>query len=458
MTAKMCTLALVVAASAAALTVNYGLLPLLALAFLAVFTFSASRPHVALAACLIAFFAPLSVAETPTIGGIDVRLAALPFMAIIALQKPTRARGSNLQLESEIGWTSWAPPRALFLVAAFAAASTLWSIDRQITVEASIALAMAATLCTIVYQKIDIQTLTSVVGKLGIAVLVSSAALVLVAPGLAYGGERVRGVFSNANGLGAFLVIALPAMLLATPRARWLVGTAAMILGVVTGSRATVAALTLEIAVFLCSGVESTGRRLTVLGAGTIGAAFVGSGLLSSMTASAGIPLLRQNNSREETWELGMYYFYEHPWLGAGVDAVAPGAIGGIGPGLLAATGIVGTFMITAIYVAVVVRAFRSGVMYQALVVGATADLIFEPWLITGGSLLCVVFWLFVGHPGFSHRRRDGEEPILVGSSPIPRPQVACSDGGIVTPKIPSQLGSAKQRGQGWVRTPPRSR
>jgi O-antigen ligase len=338
---------------------------------------------------------------------VDTRYLAMPLIAVVAVRSMVGGHAADANRASHIDEGGRPVPRtpqlstvlawALPAMTLFALLSLSWTIDRTQTSEAALALVAGSVLIFAVRQTVGADRLVQMLAVVASLVIVVSLVALVVAPGTSFLAMRARGVFFNANGFAAFLVVSTPLILVHLRRARWLVAVVLLALVALTASRSGTAAVVLELVIFLIA-TRRPGMRLPI-GVGItvfLGLAF---SVLRQWTDSGLLPLLRSNNSRASEWAGALALWREHPILGVGVSASATNAAG-LFPYLLAATGLVGTILASSFIIVAGVRALRAGPMYMALVGGSLVNVVFEPWLFTAGSLYCLMFWLVVSHPG----------------------------------------------------------
>ncbi|MGC4808143.1 hypothetical protein [Micromonospora sp. DT233] len=366
-------------------------LQLAALVYLGILVVSAYRPMVAVVAVLVALLLAVT-SFAKSMGAVDPRFLLLPFVAVLAL-RPRRPPAASAAHQSGERILRYALPA----VALFALASTLWSGDPRRTLSASAALLVMAVFCHGAVRAVGVRPLLRVVAVLTWVVVAASGLYYLAAPSSAMIGDRLYGIFDHPNSLAAFVVVATPVALSQLTVLRWPAAVALGALCVFSASRAGTAAFAMELMVFAMAGRARNARILGTLVTAGLGAWYLREAMRS--WSAPALPLLRTNNSRQETWESGLQHFREHPLLGVGAGALPPGTIGGLWPYLLGTTGLVGTALAAGFVLVLVSTVVRAGALYRALVVGALVDNVFEPWLFTGGLVFCVLFWLLVLHP-----------------------------------------------------------
>jgi hypothetical protein len=390
--------------------------------------FSFAQPAFAVFAVASIMSIPLlNLGDDAVAAGIDARFLVIPFIAGLALRARWFSSASHphgyipksaLPLEIR---ASRIARLALPMTALLGLASISWSIDSSRTTSNAVALIVGAVFCASAARVVPIRQMVQVLAILGLAATAASIVLSVAAPELAVSGGRVRGIFQNSNALAIFLVVFSPLMLAQLIRFRWIGAILLAGLCIATASRAGCAAFLLELTVFALAGQKPITRLLTILSGGTVTAWLALRASQEPRATTPSLLLLRNNNSRAESWAQGIRYFESHQLLGVGAGALPPGSIGGLVPQLLATSGVVGSTVASVFLVALLVSAFRASAMYTSLVVGSLVDVVFEPWLFTAGSMFCVVFWLIICHPetlGYNASRTIGSPRL---ASP-PRP------------------------------------
>ena len=390
-------------------------------AFIFVLAASFRAPLTSVFLFMCSLLLPLSLAVDSIALPGDVRFLGAPLVFVLIARALT-SRVRHSPRSPGLVFTTYHPGPgtlvrwALLPIAVLGIASTVWSVDPGKTITSAAALLVAFMFCKAIADAISIDSLVRVVSTFAVLVVSLSVLTLMAFPAFAFAGGRARGIFANSNGLSAFLVVATPVVLARFRGARWLVGIVALGLSIATASRAGSAAVLAELVAFYMARKTVATKALVGI---SIGVAVLG--LLGRAFESTGhfVPtliVLRTNNSRADTWALGLQYFRENMVLGMGFGAIPGGAIGGLFPVLLATTGIVGSVVAGIVVICMIFSAMRAAPMYAALVAGGIVDTLFEPWLFVGGSLYCVMLWVFLHHPD-SHEFEGGVGAKIGGVS-----------------------------------------
>ncbi len=372
-----------------------GLVQLLALVYTAILVLSLFHPNAGLAFSLQALFVQMSIYSEPLRSNlIDIRILVPPVIASTALGSLWR----NPQADGSPVRTS-VLRFALPLVAILSFTSLAWSINPTGTLIRAASLLAVSTLCAAVVRTVDIVSLIRMFAMLGWLIIGACVLAWLLMPSTAIEQRRLRGLFENANGLAAFLVVLTPILLVQLRRLRWPAAAAIAVLGISTGSRAGCAALGVELLVLASASRGATARIACIAAGATASACVVIRALQTGLFLDAPIMLLRNTDSRSEQWAYGLSYFHAHPWTGVGMGSLPSGDIAGFMPEALATVGVVGTAILILPVLFLMILAARAQGMFMALVSGSMVDIFFEPWLFSGGSMICVLFWVLALHP-----------------------------------------------------------
>lgn len=329
------------------------------------------------------------LADTVSVGFLDIRLAAIPFVVILA----TRARSK----------TQYAPATrrilaCFFGLTALAGASIVWSDDRATTVNALIGLSAVFAIWWVSIRAMKPEDVLSTLSWFLGAVLVLSAAIVLVGGGQL--GGRARGLFGNPNGLGLCILLSLPVILARSGRrAVWLVGLLSLLIR--TASRAAVAGILCEI--MILAAPKRTGLRKALV-LGSVGAVAIAVGwLLLNGPATVDVTrqqdqnssIRRRTDSRSAQWTVAVEQIRAHLPLGTGMGA---GTIDTASSYLK--LGLEGGLVGSSLGVLTLLSAGRATSRMDkwgaAFVAGGLANALFESWLFVGGSFFCLTYWLTV--------------------------------------------------------------
>jgi hypothetical protein len=386
------------------LTDGSGLIQTAFVSYAAMVVLSVFYPAVGVVFTMLVLFAQLTVyGETLKFAWLDVRYLAPPViaaMAFRALWQRVHHPGSSGAATNRQEQALAVVVRAILpLVVALGFTSLLWSVNPTGTMNRSIGLLAAAVFCGAAARILSIDDITRVLATLGWLIVTACVTAWLLFPAVAVENGRLRGLFANANGLAAFLVVISPVILVRLGRLRWPVAIALSVVCVATGSRTGCAGVAMELLVFTVAARTVATRVIALLLGGVVAGLLVLRGQDGQFFSGSPIPLLRSNDSRSEEWAEGLRHFHAHPLTGVGLGALPSGSIAGLIPELLATAGAIGAAIIGCFMSALIALAMRAQAMFMSLVVGAVVDVFFEPWLFAGGSMLCAVFWVVILHP-----------------------------------------------------------
>jgi O-antigen ligase len=383
--------------------------------------------------CVVAY----AWADSSMPGGVIARTARFGVLALVVLLGFVRLRDRG---------PGEPPPKAMLWLFAWATLSLVWSADRVFTA----ANLGAALLMGIVAFHMLPRAAGSVEGVLSLVKATALCLLALLAlgfvPGLPreelYTAGRLKGFFSNANGLGLTCALLAPWPLLVGERERGprrvaAYGLVALLAGLafLSGSRTGFGGVLIAVAV--TQWLRRPSRVLVALA--FLGFAFSVASLASKdLDLEEGVTahLVRENTlerigGRLPRWQAGLRQFSENPVFGLGFKGasrteveihVAQGEGGWIksvsqeGQNLhsqpleaLVDLGLLGGVLFLGLMGSVVAR-FRR-LAYEATdpriaaaaaaiagtAVAVSADSFFHNWLLTPGSPYALVFWAFVG-------------------------------------------------------------
>jgi hypothetical protein len=250
-----------------ALTGGDGSLQIAILGYALVIVAAYLCPEVGVVFTAMTLLIQLSVhGEALKTGGLDARLLAPPIIGAMVLRAfRARSRPDEVALPAAVGTETslrFLTAAILPTAAGLSCASLLWTINPAGTANRSGGLIAAAVFCAAVSRTIDIDRLTRVVALIGWSVVAGCIAYWLLFPSVAIHGDRLRGLFVNANGLAACLVVVAPVLLVRLRRLRW---PAAMLLAALceaTGSRAGCTALAAELLIFMLAARSAATRVL----------------------------------------------------------------------------------------------------------------------------------------------------------------------------------------------------
>ena len=396
----------VVALPIASLLVTEGSahIQIILLLYVAGMLYSFSNPAFGVAAAILAPLIQMSIAGTYIASAwIDARILVPPLivgLVVRGIRSSFHARRTSdpRRTGRKLEWS--VVLQAVFPVfGVFGLFSVSWSANRTATTYASMALLTAGVLFIAAAAVVPIGRVVRIISTVAVSTIGGSLLLLVIAPGWAVEQGRLRGVFENANGLAAFVVVTAPVILARMGRFRWLAALVALAVVVATGSRSGFAALALELLVLLLVRRTTASRNLVLITGYSVGVWFAWESMKGDAFFSSTIPLLRNNDSRTEVWTEGLRIFESNRWVGLGTGALPFGSTGGLATEVLATGGIVGAGIATIFLVVLLVVAFRAAAVFASVVVGGLTNALFEPWLLTGGSALCIIFWLVVCHP-----------------------------------------------------------
>jgi len=286
----------------------------------------------------------------------------------------------------------------------FAALTSLtWSSAPAETVNAALALMTCAALFFLVGPQLDAARVVRLLRFAGASIVVASLLLAALPMGQLAG--RIRGIFGNPNSLATLVVLVLPFLLVG--RWRWF-GFAALLLVVLSGSRAGAAACLIEIVVLLATTGRASMLRRVLLAGLIMGTIWLG---LSALHAPATTPLpgapaqspdasvLRLEDSRSGQWQTALAVWRSAPAVGIGAGASQSDPASSYLK-LLMELGLVGLLAATPLLARLARTFVRGDRLITALAAGAAVNALFESWLFTAGSFYFLVFWLALLHRG----------------------------------------------------------
>lgn len=254
---------------------------------------------------------------------------------------------------------------------------------------------------------------------LGVIVALSAVSLVTGFVPKAWVQGRAAGVLVNANGLGivclmfigltlrlplgkALLLSVVPAgVLLATASRASLLGLVVMIVWVVLHRPAW-----RFIAIF-CAPL------ILVLGFDLLGGAL-------SDSSSAGVLILRTNNSRGPNW-VATQEVIANSWHGVGAGVYPGGFAANSYLALGADFGIYLALLILIVFLVAYWQATRDDFVLRAFLLGSLANAIFEGWLFTGGSLYTFILVVLMCSAAPRHPAPPGSVTVPVSETPCRR-------------------------------------
>jgi O-antigen ligase len=176
-----------------------------------------------------------------------------------------------------------------------------------------------------------------------------------------------------------------------------------------------------EVTILMLGNRRPRTRLLGVAAVAAIGGWLTVQAVQDSSRLDYGLILLRTDNSRADAWARSFEIFTAHPLLGVGLGAL-PIDSAGLIPDILGSAGLLGGVLALAFLGVAASALLRAAPMYSALLLGALVDSVFEPWLFTGGSLFCLMFWVVMTHPEVIDYRpgagRDAGLTAEIGSAP----------------------------------------
>lgn len=363
-----------------------------------------ARPALILVVTLVVFLLPLTIFS---FGPIRLLLPVLLVpLTLYSFREHTRLKGGPVA-------------GAMALLALVSLISVAWSESRQETLIAAAATLAVTALVVLLNSQISSDLLIKVMRFFALVVIGICLLYAFMPVGVLAG--RVRGIFSNPNGLAAFVVVVLPLF----TRGWWRVsGLCALGLVLMSGSRAGAVACLAELAVILVGGTISRTRR-RVLVSGFTGLAIM-IGMLSlhepAQPTTATAPeesVIRFENSRLQFWQEAIERWQEAPLLGVGADALQVNAASSYLHSL-ASLGLIGVVTVAPLFILLTSRIISGDVRIAALASGALVNSIFESWLFTAGSLYFLILWLQIANSlkaeSASPERRGPDESNAVSA------------------------------------------
>lgn len=210
-----------------------------------------------------------------------------------------------------------------------------------------------------------------------------------------WGGERARGVFSNANAAAIIAFLLIGVSLWMGAKHYRIIIPLALLFVILTGSRAGLLAALIVITVALFAHLSTRGR-ITVVGISAIAAypALIW-GSQSIPSSSYSPEILRTANTRADAWDIAFDFIRSRPWLGAGYRATPEGLGSTSYLKMLAEFGIIGSILAVALIVGYILWS-RADYIMMAITLGALVNAIFEDWLLTAGAPMLAVYLLLL--------------------------------------------------------------
>lgn len=276
-------------------------------------------------------------------------------------------------------------------------ASATWSDAPTVDILGQAAFTVALIIAVSVY--ITERSLVASVGFIFVFTTISTGLAILVAPSAARLAGRLTGPFENPNTLGAILALTYPAAIKTFPRLAPLTSIITLAILWETGSRAALLAVLIEILVFSWLRMAPAIRPFAVLAA-IIAIYQIAPTLLSTFqtTGAGSVSVLRSNNSRDTVWGESVELIRQDVWLGHGLGSAAANIESG--SSLLSAALVGGMVTLAATILCIIAlilkRASKLGLndWRTVTILGGLANAMLEGWLLSAGSVFCVIFWL----------------------------------------------------------------
>ncbi len=273
-------------------------------------------------------FLPKLLAPDPAISSEEpwlLRYLWLPFYGLIAAGL---VRGGMATLDALV---RSAP---LLLLVGLAFASTLWSIDPDLTARRSLAVLMTTLLGVWLAVRFDWLSLLRLLASVWLLLLAASLVSGVIAPSFAVMDEVHPGAWSGGwwekNQLGghaarAGILFAFLAWRDGEKRRLWVAATLLAVLMVILSRSATsLAGIMLGLGILAAAGWMLGGRRRSVLLLWSSGVAIIAATLLAVLAPSLLTGLIGRDvtlTGRTEIWGALLSAIGERPWLGHGYQA-----------------------------------------------------------------------------------------------------------------------------------------
>jgi hypothetical protein len=344
-----------------------------------------------LVACSVVFVtlsSPYFLSEGEDAFGIAVRVVA--FVVLLRLSWPVRSADRVVDQAQSLRDTRAFVPLLLLAMLGYLVAAT-WPhglFQTLVLYAQAVALAFAYSY-VIARFTVGQDLLNGVLGGLAVVVGVSWL-LVLVAPGEALLGGRLRGLTSNPNFLGYCCAVVLALLVLSRRKAILGLVLAVPSLGalVFTGSRGS-----LLVVAIVCIGWlalrHSAASRIVALMAATAGVALLVA--FPESLSSEDAFILRTNNSREDSLEYTLQVLRIYPYSGLGLNGeqvtVASSPLRA-----LVHAGYPGGVAVLVMYCLILLFSWRAGKAALIFAIAMIAHSLLEGWLLSPVSPILLIF------------------------------------------------------------------
>jgi len=292
-----------------------------------------------------------------------------------------------------------------------AVASLAWTQSRGATAESIVGLLFATALLW-AFPTDDRARVTILRFVL---LLYVGASVLLMPSGASWRAGRWRGVFANANTLGLFVAVGGLVLLFSARRKSSYVAVAAGVTGllVLTGSRSSMLAFALGAIVLGLARPTTAGGRARLPWM-----AIVASVVLTGAILLAPVDNLpwRTKDTRADVWSTTTAAASENYLVGVGAGALDTEA-GSSALRLFAELGTLGVVVFAWAYAHGFRRTSRYGTPAVALLILFTAHMLFEGWLLAGGSAIFVMFVLTTT-THWPRPASSSDTEVVVGSMP----------------------------------------
>lgn len=338
-----------------------------------------------LAMVLVAFLLPQTQLDAPG----DTRAVGLMLTLVLFL---TSLLDKDREQRPRLSVTT-------FSALGFVGLSSVWSIGSpSSTLEQAVTLLALMCLASIPFEK---KELGCAITAAFLALLLTAASTYVADPASWWEANRLRGPMVNANNLALASILFFPVLRQIHRLAHFPVSAAALFVVALSGSRAALIALGVQIIVSSWAYLRASGRIVSIALAGVAAASTLPSLRNDFYSQGAGSEsVLRSNNSRTTVWADSWNRVQEHPWFGGGLGSLTSEFE--TGSSLFAVwivSGAVGVALIAVALGSTLIKGAKlrwAGDWRMLVVIGGCINAAFEGWLIAAGTVYALTFWLMV--------------------------------------------------------------
>lgn len=361
---------------------------------------------VLLAMILVAYLMPQTQVETP----FDTRSVGLGLALVLFLGSLLGGKGGATPTLS----------RTTFFALGFILMSSTWSIgSSSSTLEQAVTMLAMMCLVSVPFEQRDLRRAITVAF---LALLLTAAFVYATDPASWWAFDRLRGPMINANNLGLATVLCFPVLRESHRLAHFPVSAAALAVVTLTGSRAALIALGVQVLLSSWVKLRAFGRIVSIAVAGLAAASLLPALRTEVSSQGAGSEsVLRSNNSRITVWAESWSRVQDHPWFGGGLGALTSDFE--TGSSLFAVwiiSGVVGVTLVALALGSTVIKGLGlrwMGDWRMFVVLGGCINAAFEGWIVAAGTMYALVFWLAVEQIQ-RHAARQGERTGVSPENP----------------------------------------